>query len=253
MCDFFKAVGRDLAQPGRVIAWVVIAVLGGVSGPFGTYDVLPFAVRVGQWALIAGAAFVVVLTARRLYLRLWPGLRYVWISLAVSLTLAIVLTPAIEVLMWLLVDKGTREGEPPWRVFLIVFFLALSIDLLRWFALQSLLREVSETPRPSPVPRLAARLPEGADSAILALSARDHMVIVHTARADHPLRMRLSDAISEMEGVDGFCTHRSHWVAAAAVTGTARENSRPYVLLSDGTKVPVSRKYRPDVEARGFL
>jgi DNA-binding LytR/AlgR family response regulator len=63
----------------------------------------------------------------------------------------------------------------------------------------------------------------------------------------------LGDAIDEMEPVKGICTHRSHWVALGAIKRVEREGARLFVVLRNGDRVPVSRKYRPRLEQAGLI
>jgi DNA-binding LytR/AlgR family response regulator len=74
-----------------------------------------------------------------------------------------------------------------------------------------------------------------------------------TDRGTETLRLRLSDAIDEMEPVEGLCTHRSHWVALAAITASERRQGKLFVRLSNGERVPVTRTYAPKLEAAGVI
>ena len=91
---------------------------------------------------------------------------------------------------------------------------------------------------------LGAAPARGHRGPILHLSAMDHFVTVETPGGACRLRIRLRDAIDEMDGVAGLRTHRSHWVARAAIRTVAREEGRVMLVLSNGARVPVSRKYR---------
>ncbi|MGD9866167.1 MAG: LytTR family DNA-binding domain-containing protein [Pseudodonghicola sp.] len=113
--------------------------------------------------------------------------------------------------------------------------------------------EPTSEPEPDLPPRLARRLPEDFQGPILRLSSEDHFVDVITAAAVHRLRMRFADAIDEMDTVEGDLTHRSHWVARAAIDGVEREGGRIFIRLVNGDRVPVSRTYRPGLEQAGIL
>jgi DNA-binding LytR/AlgR family response regulator len=58
--------------------------------------------------------------------------------------------------------------------------------------------------------------------------------------------MRLADAIVELAGIEGAQTHRSWWVAKAAIESAKRADGRLVLLLKDGIEAPVSR---PNVKA----
>jgi DNA-binding LytR/AlgR family response regulator len=86
------------------------------------------------------------------------------------------------------------------------------------------------------------------------LTAKNHYVEVVTDKGSTTIRMRLADAIDEMEPVEGYCVHRSHWVARSAINAVERENAQKiFVLLSNGDRIPVSRKYRPNLEKTGLV
>jgi len=64
--------------------------------------------------------------------------------------------------------------------------------------------------------------------------------------------MRLSDAETELAAFDGLRVHRSHWVAIGQVQKVQRREGRLMLTMQDGAEVPVSRTYRPGVEAAGL-
>ena len=88
---------------------------------------------------------------------------------------------------------------------------------------------------------------------IHALEAEDHYLRVHTAAGDTLILMRLYDAIRELDGIEGSQTHRSWWVARAAVTDTIRSNGRVSFTLKDGLSAPVSRGFAKALKTDGWL
>ena len=87
-------------------------------------------------------------------------------------------------------------------------------------------------------------------AALLAVQAEDHYLRLHTSKGSDLILMRLSDAISELEGVEGAQTHRSWWVARDAVESFRREGDRGVLVLKGGLEAPVSRpNLRPLREA----
>ena len=65
--------------------------------------------------------------------------------------------------------------------------------------------------------------------------------------------MRLSDAIGELEGLDGAQTHRSWWVAKAALADAKRWDGRATLKLKDGTEAPVSRTHARALRQAGWF
>ncbi len=88
---------------------------------------------------------------------------------------------------------------------------------------------------------------------IRAIIAEDHYLRLHLADGQQPLILyRFGDAVRELAGVDGLQVHRGAWVAAAGITGAARD-SRKYRLMVGDVEVPVSTTSLAAVRARGWL
>ena len=64
--------------------------------------------------------------------------------------------------------------------------------------------------------------------------------------------MRLSDALDELEGLEGAQTHRSWWVAREAVRDVTRNDGRAVLTLEGGLTAPVSRRYARALRAAGW-
>ncbi len=100
---------------------------------------------------------------------------------------------------------------------------------------------------------LSDRLPHALRSApILAVHGEDHYVRVHTQKGEHLLWMRLGDALGELGALDGRQTHRSWWVAKAAVVAVSRGNGRATLTLSNGLRAPVSRRFAGALREDGW-
>jgi DNA-binding LytR/AlgR family response regulator len=65
--------------------------------------------------------------------------------------------------------------------------------------------------------------------------------------------MRLADAIAELDGLEGAQTHRSWWVAKAAVADARRADGRGTLVLRNGVEAPVSRSYAGTPRDRGWF
>jgi len=102
--------------------------------------------------------------------------------------------------------------------------------------------------------RFLERLPPKLKGAVLyAVSAEDHYLRLHTSKGSDLILMRMSDAIVELEGLEGAQTHRSWWVARDAVENTRRDGDRLTLVLKGGAEAPVSRpNIRPLRKARWY-
>ncbi|HTU11169.1 MAG TPA: LytTR family DNA-binding domain-containing protein [Allosphingosinicella sp.] len=103
--------------------------------------------------------------------------------------------------------------------------------------------------------RFAERLPLPLrGQALVALEAEDHYLRVHLDGGQSALiLMRLSDAIAELAATPGARTHRSWWVAKAAVTRVAKADGRATLTLAGGIEAPVSRSYYKSLNDAGWL
>lgn len=91
------------------------------------------------------------------------------------------------------------------------------------------------------------RLPSELKGAeIYAVSAEDHYLRIHSSKGSALILSRLSDAIRELNGIEGAQTHRSWWVARGAIKDVQRSRGKVQLTLKDETVAPVSR---PNVKA----
>jgi len=88
---------------------------------------------------------------------------------------------------------------------------------------------------------------------IWAMNAEDHYLRVRTDQGEALILMRLSDAVAACEGLDGARTHRSWWVARAAVTDARKGDGRGTLCLKDGAEAPVSRTYYAGLREAGWF
>lgn len=109
-------------------------------------------------------------------------------------------------------------------------------------------------PVQAPPPRFLDRLPPKLHGATLhAVEADDHYLRLHTSRGQDLILMRLSDAVAELEGIEGAQTHRSWWVARAAVVEARRGDGRAVLTLAGGVEAPVSRAYAKALREAGWF
>ena len=102
-------------------------------------------------------------------------------------------------------------------------------------------------------PRFFDRLPPRLRGAVIhAVQAEDHYLRIHTDRGSDLILMRLSDAVAELEGLEGARTHRSWWVARDAVRDVKRGDGRATLTLEGGLAVPVSRRHARALREAGW-
>jgi DNA-binding LytR/AlgR family response regulator len=114
--------------------------------------------------------------------------------------------------------------------------------------------ETHASPAGAPAPRFLDRLPprlRGAE--IRAVEAQDHYLRLHTSKGEDLILLRLSDAVAELEGIEGAQTHRSWWVAKNAVEDARRNDGRAILSLRGGIEAPVSRAYAKALRDAGWF
>ena len=242
---------------GEIAIWSVVSFLAGYTGPFGTYS-LGLDRRLAYWTLVVVISAIMAHVFARLSSRMvGPGRPLLKDLILVALMTAC-FTPVLIGLSraFLSVELATIADALYFGQFVAIISLCVATTrrlVPRMIAGRSP-SKAANAPAPSaPEPRLLKRLPGDVPGPVVRLSSRDHFVDVVTPAAEHRLRMRLADAIDEMDPVEGYCTHRSHWVAREAVQGAERDGGRLLLRLSNGDRVPVSRTYRPRLEEAGLL
>lgn len=232
---------------------VVCSITISLAGPFGTYSYLYLPTRLFYWLVNICVGIVLAQAVRRLSARALVPLPPLAHEAVVLLAITAIFSPIVYgwTLFWLKPEETGNFGF--WPLAGIILVICVMVSLLR-YCLPKMAAVSTETQAAEPErPRLTRRLPEDADHDVLRLSADGHVVHVISAQGQFELRMRFADAVEEMDLVEGYCTHRSHWVARAAIAATEMVNGRPVLILRNGDKVPVSRKYQPDLEAAGIL
>jgi hypothetical protein len=240
-----RGVGDSTARVLLVcaIVAVILWVSGAKPGPF----------QAGLWLVetLAGAAFG-LLAARWLVPPSWyvgPLWRPV-LFIAASVTAP--MTALIIGLNWGLAHhrlslEMLRDVLPQ------VFLISLAMTSLA-FLVRRRATETHAAPRGAPPPKFLERLPaklKGAD--LFAVEAQDHYLRLHTSLGQDLILMRLGDAIAELEGIEGSQTHRSWWVARAAVVSAERGEGRATLTLTDGAEVPVSRGFAKQLRDAGWF
>lgn len=232
-----------------------LGVLLGLVGPFGSY--------------MNGAA-----PARILYwvVSLWAG----WALFGLTLPL--------------LARAAERRGLSPWlwappAVFLlaapmtlisrglaqIIWGRTFEVGVLEWFGQSLIVSAVAtgavlwlmsrpsartEKSEPGPTPLSADprdRLPGRLGREVLCLQMEDHYVRVHTPQGSHLVLMSLAQAMAGLAGVEGRQTHRSWWVARAAVVGVLEDGRNLSLRLKGGLTAPVSRARVAELRGEGWL
>ncbi len=241
-----------------LIICLAAGVFLGLIGPLGS-DAMPLGLRLGYWMVAAVGGGVLGWVVSNLVM-LWPlARRHTWLMIVAVATL---MTPPGMLLIWtwsraVLPGASSHLDLFPlaWSVFVISLVMTAINALIAPPAPAQAAAAPVAPPAPEPartafLDRLPPRL-RGAE--LLAVEAEDHYLRVHTAKGSDLILLRLSDALNELAGLDGARTHRSWWVARAAVRDAAKGDGRATLTLEGGLKAPVSRAHAPGLRAAGWV
>jgi LytTr DNA-binding domain len=245
----------------HLMIWVIGSAVAAEAGPFGTYEIGYFPKRFLYWFLVFSVSTLLAGICRQWIRQTIGEQRPVLSDLAKVAFMVVVFTPVLFVLTNLF-RYGTLSGNNNFIIFIqsvaaISGAVCITRRLLPGFEEApyfTLAKHTSIDPLPEQAePRLMRRLPDDFEGPILRLAVRDHFVDVVTIDSTHTIRLRFLDAIDEMDSVEGYCTHRSHWVARNAVIQSERDSGRVFLRLVNQDLVPVSRKYKPELELAGIV
>ncbi|WP_424832846.1 LytTR family DNA-binding domain-containing protein [Ruegeria sp.] len=230
----------------RTLAGVIfIPLLAYCFDPFRDMN-LSFLARLIFWSGVIALALAVTWGARQLVRRNIRHSTVIMRDMAFAAFVLCLFAPALWVLSWLVFTFSGQETPGPTAVMPYGFMLAAGLMFVHK-------RDEATPEEPAQTPRLFRRLPQDFDGTVFRLTVRDHYVDVVTSVGVFTIRSRLTDAISEMEPVLGFCTHRSHWVTEAAIAGIEKQGNRTFLKLCNGDLIPISRKYRSELEQAGLV
>jgi hypothetical protein len=234
-----------------LLACVAVALVIGFSGQVhDAFDVV-------QWIVDSAVGAGLGLAVARWWVpRAWFNERLWAAALAISLSVTIPI--ACVVLAWLvLLRHRSLTSELVISVLPSVFGSSLVMTALAFLVRPSTQTHAAPPNADgsgAPPPKFLARLPEKLQGAeIYAVEAEDHYLRLHTSLGQDLILLRLADAIAELEGLEGAQTHRSWWVAKAAVAQVERGDGRATLTLRDGAEVPVSRGFAKQLRSAGWF
>ncbi|WP_146208684.1 LytTR family DNA-binding domain-containing protein [Azospirillum sp. TSO22-1] len=240
----------------QAVVAVLLGVVLGVLGPFGSFEHVPAYVRVPLWTvLVAGNWLLVVLLGEALCripaTAAWPApVLAALAGVAGAVPGSLVSYRAAQAL-------GPFERVMPSPLVFFGYVALLSVAISVPAAL--VFGRGRGEPAPSPAPEspegttppsdspFLARIPPHLGRELLAVETEDHYLRVHTPAGSDLLLMRMRDAVAELAPLDGLRVHRSWWVARTAVERAARSGTGLTLTLRGGLTVPVARAQRRTV------
>lgn len=245
------------SRPNPVTLQTVLRVLGVASavallislfGPFHSlHAVLVRAAQVFGYAWIGS---MIGLFIARLSIRFgWSR----WGPWVLGLLTGLLMVVPMTAMVW--VGSTIVDGrQPPPSAFLTILWDVLLVCVGSSILGVLVNRRVQVTEASPTPPKFLERLPlklRGAE--VWAVEAEDHYLRLHTSKGQDLILMRLSDAVAELEGIEGAQVHRSWWVARDAIADARRGDGRATLTLKDGSRVPVSRTYAAMLRDRNWI
>ena len=244
-----------LLSPVCLTIWIVATVVAIVAGPFGTFSALDFLQRLAYWGLISGTSIFLGYVGVAISNMIWKEDRIIT-QTVVGGALAIVIISTNVWAISRLQIWGTGPRPSFGLLLSYITLIAAAATLVKYLANKAIPWQKAEVDRDEtapPAPRLLRRIPKATDDTVLHLSVQDHFVDITTATETVSVRMRFRDALDELDGLEGMRVHRSHWVAKSAIEQVEKDQARLFLKLINGTRVPVSRNYRPALEDAGLI
>lgn len=244
-----------IAKGRQALVAVLLGVVLGVLGPFGSFEHVPAHVRVPLWTvLVAGNWLLVVLIGEALC-RIpatsgWPAP----VLAALAGLAGAVPGSLIDYRIAQALGPFERIMPSPFVFFGYVALLSVAISVPAALVFGRGRGEPAPEPLPASEPPegaappgespFLARIPPHLGRELLAVETEDHYLRVHTPAGSDLLLMRMRDAVAELAPLDGLRVHRSWWVARAAVERTGRNGTGLTLTLRGGLTVPVARTQR---------
>ena len=257
-----RELRRSLAGQGAALVGLVL--LFAFIGPFGTYDSLGLAGRLGYWAVAMGGNWLVcggIMMAALVTVGGESMRRRVLVA-ACAAPLAAAPGTGLVYGAEALFRPGYAAGISAPVIYLSVAVLMLVIGMSvvsvievrrRLAAGSAAAMAEASADSPAPGARFLDRLPEKLGRDLVYLKTADHYVEAVTTAGSTLVLMRFVDAVAELDGAGGLRVHRSYWVARQHVEGAARRDGRTTLRLTGGHEVPVSRTYMAAVRAAGLV
>jgi DNA-binding LytR/AlgR family response regulator len=242
----------------KVTAWALrfsalgfISFLFATAGPFGTYDAGDFGERLLYWFVLICVSVLLAMAIIETNRQYFSHVSFVTRECIAILAMTVIFTAFLEV--WTKFAFPGMVNKPPGYFLLAseVLVICAAISLTKYWIPHIVRRANLDEEMPAQ-PRLARRLPQDFEGQISRLTVNGHKVLVVTSQGHFDLRMRFADAVEEISELEGFCVHRSHWVAKTAIKGVITRNGRPVIVMNNGDEVPVSRKYQRNLEDSGL-
>ncbi len=238
---YLVRVYAHLVSPLNLFIAATAFVFLTISGPFGTFEALSFAKRFGFWGADVVAYYVVVALLKIAIELKLSHFSYLSRSFLLSILMALLLSPILSGIAVQMANDDLGLSSLQFNAVLIFVVTMFTCQLHR------IIERLS--PSKGAVPRFASRLGADGDCSVYHVTVDDHYLNISAENGEHRLLMRFSDALGELEELDGLRVHRSHWVSKCSVKKVVLNGPKMKLHLRNGSNVPVSKGYHDCVMA----
>lgn len=232
--------------------FVGIALFG--ADPHGFREIMPLYSAFAIW-IVGSLSFLVFKVAM---LSVWAVLSFWKVRLPYYMPISTAIEyGGVAVLMDWLARATTPSGTDPeilsnYPYYLLTIWL-IELGFVR-FGIPVLMKETPDNPPTIDAPitnNTGQEAPQNSTikigtrtvdcKTLLYIRSEEHYLNVTTATDQFAERAALAAILPELERLHGIQPHRSWWIAPQSAPRYRRIDGKPYIVLIDGTKVPVAR------------
>ena len=224
-----------------------VALVLGVSGPFGTSQTIQPLPRLLYWAASSIATYGLGSYAAFLAQQVYP-------HQTVAQHATAILIGSLAITVFLYIFNGLFSIRMPKTPLGMLTLFAQTRLIVA--TVNGVLAFYSNNKKPSQrteTVHVLQRLPIEKRGELISMTVMDHYVEVTTTRGKHLILMRFNDAITEIPPHLGLQIHRSYWVASDQVQAHRRDGKQLLLITTAQDALPVSRRYRKAVFMAGLL
>ncbi|MEO7503617.1 MAG: LytTR family DNA-binding domain-containing protein [Sphingomicrobium sp.] len=230
-------------------------------GPFGSFAMGSFAVRLAYWVPMTLMGYAIVRPT--VGASQWLADRLAVGRVAAALVaVAVAAAPATLIVLWW--NGNAFAALPSFEGWFQLYVQVTLVGALVTGLFLLLERGADPRPVPAPPPERSPatapptapfldRLPPAWRDRLVALEMEDHYVRAHGPGVSALILLRMRDAEAELAGIDGLRIHRSWWVARSAVERVVRDGRGYRLRLTNGLEAPVARDRVAALKAAGWL
>lgn len=233
---YFYLRGGILASAGGLL----LALLG----PFGSYLNGPFYIRLLFWLTSCWIGLLLYGAIVHFLLMRWRASAVDWIALLLGILFASIPQAWVSRELALHIWPRLKDHFPSlalWYGQTVIIGLLFVLIGVQWSLRRQHGKRSDVQPEEQSKRGETLADPFSQPAAVIALQIEDHYVRVHRVDGSQIILMSLKQAIGNVNSIDGLQTHRSWWVARAAVTEVMGTPRNMRLRLSNGLEAPVAR------------